>query len=114
MCLPDIYQKDIVLSDAVLFDKTKNISLYVVMYGTQNQEVDFEEEEAALFDNSKWCTVAAKYDGHNMNTHTGKADIYTKTCTEQTILPEVAIQDVKYIRKNQFTRKFHISRRAYT
>lgn len=32
----------------------------LVMRGTLKQEVDTEEEEAALFDNTKWCKDATK------------------------------------------------------
>lgn len=32
------------------------------MRGTLKQEVDTEEEEAALFDNTKWCKNATKCD----------------------------------------------------
>lgn len=42
----------------------------LVMCGTVKQEVDIEEEEAALFDNTKWCKDTAKYDTCRTHTHT--------------------------------------------
>lgn len=36
-------------------EEKKNPSLPLVMCGTLKQEVDTEEGEAALFDNTKWC-----------------------------------------------------------
>lgn len=38
------------------------MSLSLVKCGTVKQEVDTEEEEAALFDNTKWCKDGTKCD----------------------------------------------------
>lgn len=40
------------------------------MCGTLKQEVDTEEEEAALFDNTKWCKDTANYDTCRTHTYT--------------------------------------------
>lgn len=40
----------------------KTIFLTLLMWGTLKQEVDRHKEEAALFDNTKWCKDTAKYD----------------------------------------------------
>lgn len=40
----------------------EKISLPTVLCGTLKQEVDTEEEEAALFDNTKCCKDSTKYD----------------------------------------------------
>lgn len=55
-----------------------NIYIYLplVMCGTLKQEVDTEEEEAALFDNTKWCKDTANYD--TCRTHTLIQIIHTE------------------------------------
>lgn len=52
----------------------KTIFLTLVMWGTLKQEVDRHKEEAALFDNTKWCKDTAKYDTCRTHTHTDNAD----------------------------------------
>lgn len=39
------------------------------MGGTLKQEVNREEEEAAAFDNTKWCKDTTKCDTYRMQTH---------------------------------------------
>lgn len=77
------------------------------MCGTLKQEVDTEEEEAAPFDNTKWCKDTTKCDTCRARTHmqiTHADNIFSKNKTEGKQHSEYRVTwryfDIKYTQKD--------------